>query len=188
MNDSIKFDPKKLDKLNNPGRFKTLNPNIIWDALNLQNPEILIDIGAGTGFYAKEFSKRLNAGTIYACDNSKVMVEWMQENLKEEKILPITCTEFSVDLPNEIADLVYMINVHHELREPEELLSESYRLLKTGGKIAIIDWKDEEMETGPPLHIRIPGKKIIEHLKSAGFKNIINNEILPLHSFITGQK
>ena len=32
MSESIKFDPKKLAKLNNPDRVKTMNPDLIWEA------------------------------------------------------------------------------------------------------------------------------------------------------------
>lgn len=184
----IKFDPKKLAKLNNPERLKTLNPDTIWDALDLQTPKVLIDIGAGTGFFTKEFSKKSKGGTVYACDSSEVMIQWMQENITDKSIIPLLCSEAFIELPDEIADLVYMINVHHEIYEPEKLLAEVCRLLKTGGKIAIIDWKAEEMQDGPSLKIRIPDEVIAEQLLKTGFINIVKHKILPLHSFIIGQK
>lgn len=184
----IKFDPRKLSKLNNPERLKTLNPELIWGALNIQNPKTLIDIGAGTGFFTKEFSKKIPNGKIYACDSSDVMIQWMEENITNENILPLRCSEASIELPNGIADLIYMINVHHEILEPETLLIETLRLLKIGGKIAIIDWKAEEMQDGPALEIRIPDEIIAEQLSKTGFKNIINYNILPIHSFVVGQK
>lgn len=43
--------------------------------------------------------------------------------------------ERAVPLEDGLADLVYMINLHHELEAPEEILNESYRLLKENGKI-----------------------------------------------------
>lgn len=188
MTDSIKFDPKKLAKLNNPERLKTLNPDLIWKALDLQNPEVLIDIGAGTGFFTKEFAKKLPEGKIFACDSEDVLIQWMQENITDENIIPLLCSETFVELEDNIADLVYMINVHHELSDPESSLKTAYRLLKKGGKIAIIDWKQEEMNDGPPMEIRIPDKVIRNQLFEAGFKNIENHNILPLHSYSTGQK
>jgi len=186
--DSIKFNPKQLAKLNNPERLKTLNPNVIWDALDMQNPKVLIDIGAGTGFFTKEFSKKLPDGKIYACDSSDVMIQWMQENITDKNTLPLQCSEASIDLPDGIADLIYMINVHHEILKPKKLLVEANRLLKTGGKIAIIDWKAEEMQDGPPLKIRIKDEIIVEQLLKTGFINIVKHKVLSLHSFITGQK
>lgn len=188
MDKSIKFDPKKLDKLNNPLRLKTLNPDKILEALELQNPEILIDIGAGTGLFAAAFSEKLQNAEIYACDNSEVMVHWMQENIIDKNIIPFQTSENFINLSDGIADLVYMINVHHELLDPEKILTESLRLLENGGKIAIIDWKAEEMEEGPPFNIRVLDEDIEEQLQKNGFVNIINHKIFHSHSFITGQK
>lgn len=188
MKESIKFDSKKLAKLNNHERFKTLNPDVIWDALNMKNTRVLVDIGAGTGFFAKEFVKKISGGKIYTCDTSEIMIEWMKENITENNIIPLLCSESSIDLESGIADLVYMINVHHELLEPEKLLSEAYRLLKPHGKITIIDWKKEEMVDGPSIEKRVPEEIIIQQLQKCGFNNVVSYNILPLHSFIVGQK
>lgn len=188
MTKSVKFDPKKLAKLNNPERLKNLNPDVIWDALSIQNTKIFVDIGAGTGFFTKEFSKKLTDGKIYACDSSEIMIQWMQENITDKNILPLKCSEVSINLPDGISDLVYMINVHHEVLEPEELLKEARRLLKIGGKIAIIDWRAEKTDEGPPLEIRIPDKVIIKQMQKCGFISIESKNILPNHSFIIGQK
>ena len=188
MNNAQKFDPKKLNKLNNTERLKWINPDLVWDVLKLSNPITLIDIGAGTGLFAKEFAKKIPDGKIYACDSSSVMVDWMQENLQEKNIIPFLTTENSIYLDNGIADLVYMITVHHELLEPEKLLKEAYRLLKTGGKIAIIDWKKIEMQDGPSIEKRISEETIIKQLQHVGFNNISQPNRFPLHSFIVAIK
>ena len=188
MNDSVKFDHKKLDKLNDPSRLKILDPNVIWNALSLNAPDVMIDIGAGTGVFALAFATKISNGKIYACDLSEVMIEWMKNNITEKNILPTQCSENSIDLPNKIADLVYMINVHHELLEPEKMITEAYRLLKPQGKIAIIDWKKEQMEQGPPLNIRIHDTTIVRQLQDMNFKKITNHDLLPFHNFITGEK
>lgn len=183
----IKFDPKKLAKLNNPERLKMINPDLVLETLNLKNPKVLVDIGAGTGIFAREFAKKIHEGKIYACDSSEIMVNWMKENIEDKNIIPILSSESSVGLEYGIADLVYMITVHHELFEPENLLRETHKLLKTGGKIAIIDWRKEEMADGPSIEKRISEETIINQLQKVGFNNIVQHNILPLHSFIVGQ-
>src|SRR5574344_1996848 len=187
MDNSQKFDPTTLNKFNNPERFEWINSDSIWTTLELKNTKTLIDIGAGTGICAREFAKKINNGKIYACDSSKIMVDWMQENLPEKNIIPFLTKENSIDLDNGIADLVYMITVHHELLEPEKLLKEGYRLLKSGGKITIMDWKKEEMIDGPSIEKRISEEMIIKQLKNVGFNNISQYNLLPLHSFIITQ-
>lgn len=186
-----KFDPKKLAKLNDPRRLEYLNPEIIWGKVAIENPEVLIDIGAGTGFFALLFSRKMKKGRVYACDISDELLAWMNDNLPAESkgiVIPVKMEEASVPLPDGTADLVYMINLHHELDEPLKILEESHRLLKKGGKLMILDWKKEETPEGPPLDIRVTEETIEDQMRACGFLNVTKHAVLPYHHFLTGQK
>jgi ubiquinone/menaquinone biosynthesis C-methylase UbiE len=189
--ESRKFDVKKLEVLNDPKRLEMLPPDLIWETAGVRAPEVLVDIGAGTGVFAVAFSKKLKKGKVYACDVSDTMLEWMEKNLPQETrgtIIPIKMEESSVPLSDCIADLVYMINLHHELEEPEKVVREAFRLLKKGGKLMVIDWKKEEMQEGPPLSIRVAEGTIKEHMSEAGFVDIVSYNVLQLHNFVAGEK
>jgi len=58
-----------------------LNPDVIWEKARLVNPKVLIDVGAGTGFFAQLFSKKIKKGKVYACDISEEMLVWINDNL-----------------------------------------------------------------------------------------------------------
>jgi ubiquinone/menaquinone biosynthesis C-methylase UbiE len=191
MDHEKKFDPKKLAKLNNPERLKYLPPDIIWEKVALKDPSVLIDIGAGTGMFALIFRRKMKDGKVYACDVSDVMISWMNENLPAELkgvVIPIKSEESAIPLPDGSADLVYMINLHHELDYPQRVLKEALRLLKEGGKVMIIDWKKEVTPEGPPVEIRVTEETIEAHMRSAGFSNIARYSVLPYHSFLIGSK
>lgn len=191
MNADKKFDPKKLAKLNDPRRLEYLNPDIIWEKVALPDPSVLIDVGAGTGLFALIFSRKMKNGRVYACDVSDVMIFWMNENLPEESkgvVIPIKTEENFLPLPDDTADLVYMINLHHELDDPQKVLKESRRLLKKGGKVMVIDWKKELTPEGPPTEIRVTEEMIESHMRSAGFSKIAKYSVLPYHSFLIGSK
>ncbi len=187
-----KFNPQKLNKLNNKERLLDIPPEYIWKKLNMQ-PEtasIFVDIGAGTGFFSIPFVEYTNGGKILACDISTVMIDWMKDNICEEHpaIVPLLMEEHSVPLNDDLADLVYMINLHHEIDEPEKLLQESFRLLKDSGKIFIVDWKKEDMSVGPPTSIRYNPEKVKEELLNSGFRNITIYTDLPKHFLVIGEK
>ncbi|MGO9612348.1 MAG: class I SAM-dependent methyltransferase [Dissulfurispiraceae bacterium] len=191
MNDSKKFDPAKLARLNDPKRVQYLDPEVIWEKAALVNPEVLIDIGAGTGFFALLFSKKLKKGRVYACEISEKMLAWMHDNLpiwSKGIVIPVRMEENSVPLPDSVADLVYMINLHHELEEPTEILKESCRLLKEGSKLIIIDWKKENTPEGPPLGLRVTHATIESQMRKSGFFNITQYTVLPYHHFLVGEK
>ena len=191
MSESRKFDPAKLAKLNDPKRLEILNPEVIWAKVDLRNPKVLVDIGAGTGFFALPFSRKLKAGKVYACDISEDMITWMENNLPMESrgvIIPLKMEESSVPLPDGIADLVYMINLHHELEDQVMVIKESLRLLKDGGKLMIIDWKKEETPEGPPLAIRVTDETIERQMLACAFTKIKKHAVLQYHNFLIGEK
>ncbi|MFO7839372.1 MAG: class I SAM-dependent methyltransferase [Desulfosalsimonadaceae bacterium] len=179
-----KFNPRHIDKLNDPKRKKTMKPDILWELVNLENPGVLVDIGAGTGFFACLFAEKMASGTVYACDTADELIGWMRENLSpacRERVVPVKSEEARIPLSDGLADLAYMINLHHELERPQELLFEVSRLVKPGGRVLIVDWKPEETPEGPPLSIRVSPATVAEQLEKAGFAAPDRADILPWH-------
>ena len=185
-----KFDPKKLQRLNDPDRLKDIPPDFIQDKLNLEKAEVLVEIGAGTAFFSKVFLETFAAGTVYACDMSEIMIRWMEAHVvpKHPDIVPVKSTESFIPLDDSLADLVFMINLHHELEDPARMLEEAHRLLKPGGKIFIVDWLKKEMAEGPPLEMRYLSRDVKAQLIQAGFDNVRDDNGLAKHFLVVGEK
>lgn len=174
------FNPKKLSKLNNPQRLKALPPQFIIDKSGIKDPKVVIDLGAGTGFYSIPFAREYKYCKIYACDISEVMVDWMLDHVSDqyENIIPVKIENNSILLMDEIADFLFMINLQHELDKPKETIKECHRLLKIGGKITISDFKKEKSEIGPPFEIRVAPSVVNAMLLESGFSDIkVYNEL-----------
>lgn len=185
-----KFDPSKLQKLNDPKRLLDIPPEYVWEKTDIIKPDVLVEIGAGTAFFSIAFLKHTKNVTIYACDISETMIRWMKENVysKYPNIIPRKMEENSVPIGDGIADMVYMINLHHELDNPAMILGESRRILKADGTICIIDWKKEDMSEGPPTHIRYLPEQVQEQLVNAGFKNVNIFHGMAKHFLVIGKK
>jgi ubiquinone/menaquinone biosynthesis C-methylase UbiE len=183
-----RFDPKKLHKLNNPARLHDLPPDYLRAKADLRAAEVLVDIGGGTGFFSIPFVPFTEK--LYACDISGVMLDWLRENVCPHypTIIPVKMETQVVPLPDQLADLVYMINLHHELDDPTRLLRESRRLLKDGGKLLIVDWKKQEMAEGPPTEIRCLPSKVKDDAERAGFRNGVVDEALVKHFLFVAEK
>lgn len=185
-----KFNPKKLEKLNNPKRLIDIPPDYVWDTLKLEKADTLVEIGAGTAFFSLAFLQQAKASEIYACDISEVMIDWVKENVvsKHPGVIPVKCEENSIPLDDAIADAVFMINLHHELDDPTLIVAEAHRLLKPRGKIFIIDWIKKDMAEGPPTEIRCLPEQVVEQLVDSGFEHVSTFSTLPKHFLVVGEK
>jgi ubiquinone/menaquinone biosynthesis C-methylase UbiE len=192
----MKFDPGRLARLNDPTRTRYLDIDLMWKGFGVQRPRAVVDLGAGTGFFAVRFAPLLaEAGLIHACDVSELMVDWMRTNLspvEKESVIPLKVSENSIDLPDGSVDLFYMINVYHELAEPSRLLAEARRLLRPGAPVAIVDWKKQETSFegerhGPPVEGRIEPEAAIADLVAAGLTDVRRHDWLPLHFFLVAR-
>ncbi len=187
-----KFDPNKLQRLNDPKRLKQLDPQMLWDVAGVPDAETVVDIGAGTGVYAFEFARRMQSGVVYAFDTHPTMVEWIKANVPDDlnaEIVPKLSDESSIPLSGGEADLVVMLNLHHELDSPPQMLADVLRILKIGGRLLIADWKAKEMESGPAQEIRIPAEIICAQVREAGFEDCeARSDLSATHVVVTATR
>lgn len=186
-----KFDLSKIARLDDESRFDFLDPDVMWDALGDPSPDVIVDIGAGTGLFARRFAAMAPAATVFAADTEPVMIAWMGEHADPvigARLHPVLAEEASVPLPDEEADLVVMINLHHELATPKDSYAEALRLLRPGGQLLVADWARTDTEGGPPQEIRATFEQIAEMLRGAGFRCVVRHEGLPRHTLVTACK
>ena len=186
-----KFDVTKLERLNDPARFEYLDPKVIWAAAAVDNPTTIVEIGAGTGLFACKFAEYAPDADIYAVDVEPAMVRWMSEHRPESlcgRLHPTLSSETSIPLPTGEADLLVMINVHHEFADSTSSYREALRLLRIGGTAVIADWAPGNTEGGPPQHVRVSAEQIAGLLGKVGFEGAKSHEGLPRHSLVTARK
>lgn len=188
----LKFDPSKLEKLNDPGRFESLPPEVIWRASGAKDPRTIVEIGAGTGMFSGAFARLAPQATVYAVDVEPVMIDWMRRERPEVaagRVVPVLSEERHVPLADAIAELVVMINLHHELADPAAIYSEAHRLLVPGGRVVVVDWARRETPKGPPLAVRATPEVLRRHLEESGFTEVAVDEMaLPWHQVTTGTR
>lgn len=187
----VKFDMSKLEKLNDPGRFESLNPDVMWTALGSPRPTTIVDLGAGTGLFSAKFAELSGSETVYAVDMEQRMLDWMRDNLPlaaAGRLVPILSTETSVPLADGIADLVTMINLHHELADKGATYAEALRLLSGGGQLLVVDWARRETPKGPPQSVRQTPEEVTQLLVTIGFQQAESHGGLPWHWMVTARK
>src|SRR5213079_1950526 len=96
------------------------------------------DIGAGSGYMTVRLSDRVGpTGTVFATDVQPQMLEILRRRLADKHITNVTLIQGAVDdarLPQGSVDLELMVDVYHELSEPQAMLRGLRDGLKPGGR------------------------------------------------------
>jgi ubiquinone/menaquinone biosynthesis C-methylase UbiE len=191
MHHHEKFDVTRLERLDDESRFELLDPAVLWAAAACVAPGVIVDVGAGTGLFARRFAALAPSATVFAVDTEPAMIRWMEEHADPDladRVHPVLAQESLIPLPDALADMVVMIDVHHELADPAASYREALRLLQAGGLLLVADWGHTQEGSGPPQEIRSTAGQIAEILSTAGFIDIVSHEGLPSHSLLTARK
>jgi len=134
----------------------------------------LLDIGTGTGRMAELFAP--HAARIVALDKSLEMLRVARAKLQHLPASQIELVQGDfVDLPFAAAgfDTVILHQVLHFATDPARVLAEAARVLRSGGRIAIVDFAShdrEELRTRHQ-HVRLgfSDRQMAALLRAAGF-------------------
>ena len=190
MADLLGMDPARIERLRSPERLAYFDPAKIWQVLNPGQNSTVLDIGAGVGYVTLPFAKNYPSAKVYGCDILEGMVGLLARDATDRGLANLETILMQpnfVPLPDGIADVIVMAQLHHELDEPEALMAECHRLLNSSGTVAVVDWTDEDNGRSPAKGRRVPEATIRAHLSGAGFKDLGSHQVYEFHQFITGQ-
>jgi ubiquinone/menaquinone biosynthesis C-methylase UbiE len=187
-----KFDPKNIEKLDDPERTRWQNIEAFLEVLQPWEAMIYADIGCGVGYFTLPVAERIGPqGKAYGVDLLPEMLEELERRAQAKglkNVIPVRSREQEIPLPEASVDAVCSAGTFHEFEEPETLLREIWRILKPGGRFFLIDWKPIETPEGPPLEVRVPLERLFEALQAAGFEDLREHPIYPYHYVVEGVK
>ncbi len=171
-----RIDPRHMERLLSPERRRWHDPEAVLDTLGLHDGMDVADIGSGPGFFTLPLARRVApGGKVYAVDVEPQMLEHLQKRAEEEGIQNVEALlteDGSIPLADDQIDAALMVNVLHESDAPSTLLSEVHRALRMGGTFAIVEWKKEQSEFGPPQSDRISSTELESLLQRSGFVSV----------------
>jgi len=141
---------------------------------------VAADIGAGDGRFTFAAVERVGAaGKVYATEiDAKKLGELREEVAKRKlgNVIVVESKEAETNLPAGCCDAIFLRHVYHHLTKPAEFDASLARSLKSGGRLAIIDFPPRaglEPVEGVPSNRGghgIPEKIVIEELSAAGLR------------------
>jgi ArsR family transcriptional regulator len=145
--------------------------------LKLMPPMVIADLGAGEGTLSQLMAQR--AKRVIAIDNSEKMVEFGAALARKHHIANLEYRLGDLeDVPirTGTVDLAFLSQALHHASHPERAIAEGRRILKPGGRIAVLDLNrhhfEEAREMYADLWLGFTELEIERYLKTAGFKNV----------------
>ena len=133
-------------------------PGKSWKAmaealLRLMPPQIIADLGAGDGSFSLLLAQ--NAEKVIAVDSSAKMIEFAREQAHRNHVKNVDYRLGDMEeLPIEDAsvDIVFFSQSLHHALHPDRAISEAARILKPGGRIAILDLAKHRFEEARDIY------------------------------------
>lgn len=178
------FGHENWEWLERPGREQEEKPEVVIQAMNLKEGDVVAEIGTGSGFFARRLARAVGpTGKVYGNDIQPEMLEKLKELATKEgiaNIVPVLGTETDPNLPKGEIDWIILVDVYHEFQQPEPMLAKIREALKPNGRVALIEYRAEGESAS---HISPPHRMSVEQVLSewepAGFTLMETVETLP---------
>jgi ArsR family transcriptional regulator len=133
-------------------------PGRSWEAIGqmlfLLTPRVRIaDLGAGDGTLSRLLARQ--AESVHCVDNSPRMVQVGRALAKKEHLRNLTYVLGNIEkvpLPDRSIDIALLSQALHHAENPRQALAESFRILKPGGRLLILDLRAHRFEKARELY------------------------------------
>ena len=150
--------------------------------LLLLPPMVIADIGAGEGSFSLLLAQR--AKHVIAIDNSEKMVEYGTQLARKQGVKNLEyrlgdLEEIPIDTAS--VDVALLSQSLHHAIHPERAIAEAWRILKPGGRLAILDLGKHRFEEARELYadlwLGFSEVELESLIHKAGFQNVLTSVV-----------
>jgi ubiquinone/menaquinone biosynthesis C-methylase UbiE len=106
------------------------------------------DIGAGSGYFTERLARLVGpSGRVFATDIQPGMIDLLKRRLSAQAIRNVSVIlsePANPLLPAGAIDLALMVDVYHELGDPQTVLKHIRTALKPEGRLVLVEYKGED--------------------------------------------
>lgn len=136
----------------------------------------IADLGSGSGFYTLAASKALiSTGRVYAIDAQKDLVTKIKNEAVRQGLYNVEVIWGDIEklggthLRDGTINLALVCNVLFQLEDKKTAINEIKRILKTSGRVLIVEWSDSFGGIGPRPEMVVKKEVLLEIMEKNGF-------------------
>jgi predicted methyltransferase len=170
--------------LERPERESEEKPELVIEAMHLEDGDVVAEVGAGSGYMARRVARAVAPhGVVYANDIQPEMIDLIRSNDARERIsniVPILGNETDPKLPIRAADWILLVDVYHEFQKPRPMLARMREALKPSGHVMLVEYRGDgsSAEQIRPEH-RMTREQVLSEWLPAGYRLESVSEALP---------
>jgi 2-polyprenyl-3-methyl-5-hydroxy-6-metoxy-1,4-benzoquinol methylase len=175
-----------IDRLESPERIAGLKIPEVIARMALKPGMVIADLGAGTGVFAREFSKAVGAkGKVYAVDIDNELLDYVRERAKKENQTNIRAVLGKFEdpaIPARDVDIAFFHDVFHHIEKRQPYLKALSTYIKPNGLIALIEMDKNDPNTSHRAdpHMLVDRKDVDKWMAEAGFFPVKeHNDLFP---------
>ena len=166
-----------------PARDAWQRPDEIVHALDLKPGAWVADLGAGTGYFSRRLSAAVGPdGVVFAVDTEPNLVAHLRARAEREhtdNVIPILASTSNSRLPRTSCDVVLIVDTYHHLDDRLTYLRDLRRVLRRGGRVAIVDWQKRPLPVGPEMEHKLDRTVVVDEMTRSGFRLVAEPDVLP---------
>jgi cyclopropane fatty-acyl-phospholipid synthase-like methyltransferase len=174
--------------LERPERESEEEPSRAIEALDLRPGMTVADIGAGTGYYTVRMARKVGEeGRVYATDIQVGMLSIVQRRAAQEKlqnIKPVLSAPDDPKLPPGSLDLALMVDVYHELAQPQAFVRRLREALKPDGRLVLVEFRKEDPRVPIKEEHKMSVAQVRQELSADGYAIDRVIDVLPWQHII----
>jgi ubiquinone/menaquinone biosynthesis C-methylase UbiE len=167
--------------LEDPKRDAWQKPDQVVAALRLKQTDVVADIGAGSGYFARRIAPF--AATVYAVDIDRRLLDIAAQQAPKN-MLTVLAAPDDPKLPARSVDVVFFCDVLHHIENRTAYYEKLKKALKPGGRVVVVDFYRKPLPVGPPPSMKLSETGVTAEFRAAGFRVSKSLDFLPYQYFL----
>jgi predicted methyltransferase len=176
--------------LERDARDQEQRPDEVIRTMGLRDGDVVADLGCGSGYFTRRLARAVAPrGLVYGVDIQPEMLALLKRGVELEglgNVVPVLAEPDDPKLQAASIDWFLLVDVYHELQQPQAVLARMRAALKPRGRVALVEYR---LEGSTALHIlpahRMSPRQVLAEWEPAGFRLAARHEFLPAqHLFI----
>jgi arsenite methyltransferase len=167
------------------GRDRWQKPDEVIKALNIRPGQVIVDIGAGNGYFTRRFAKAVTSeGKAIAVEIDPAMIGKLMADARRSNLANYEARLVPADDPllaPQSADIIFLCGAFHHIEDRVSYFAKLRPSLRPGGRLAVIDFSKAHDQANQAHSIN--KEQVVSELTQAGYEVIREHDFLAPKQF-----